>query len=138
MKNTIDLLFYDKFILLKDMRTRLKTSLVKINCIGVKDGEQLNLYVNGKNASTLIVADGSITICIEQNKQYRLASQSYPYGVKFTTIPANDDTEDTLIFPHYNADPGEIKNIYRALENLCSKIQEHEEKIAELSGYQTE
>lgn len=138
MKNTIDLLFYDKFILLDDMRTRLKTTTVIINCIGAEDGESLDLYINGKRATTLTIADGIVALSIEKNKQYRLASQNHPFGFKFNTIPANDDTEDILIFPHYHTDTGEVKNVYRLLENLCSKIIEHEEKIADLYGYQTE
>ncbi len=138
MKPTIELLFFEQFILLKSMQMRAKSKLATIRCVGVEDGEALELYINGKKSKTYIVRNGEIVIPIEKNKQYRIASQKHPYGFKFSTTPANDDTEDTLLFQSFHAEAAEMKNIYRILEVLCSKITEQEKQIAELSGYQTE
>ena len=138
MKNTIDLLFYNKFILLTEMRARVQSKFVRVNCIGANDGEVLDVYTNGKKTSSLIVRDGFVILPIEKDTNYRIASNNFPYGFKFNTLDAHDDTGDTFLFQTLKNESGELKNIYRLLEVLCQKAKQHEEKIAELSGYQTE
>lgn len=136
--NTIELYFYKKFILLKDMRARTRQNYATISCIGAEDGESIELYINGKKANNYIVSNGVITIPIEKNKMYRLASPNHPYGFKFNTLPANDDTDDILIFQYLHADPSEIKNVYRLLQSICESFDTQEEKVKSLFGYQTE
>ena len=138
MVKHIELLFFEKNILLKEMRARLKTPYANIKCDGIADNEILELYVNGKKAKSYYVVNGYVSIPVSPNTQYRIATQKFPYGFKFNTLPASDGTEDILIFQTLHADSGELKNIYRVIETLCSKVKEQEKTIASLSGYQTE
>ena len=138
MTKHVELLFYEKYILVKDMRTRLQSPFVNIKCEGIADNELLDLYVNGKKAKSYFVINGYVSIPIDKNTQYRIVAQKFPYGFKFNTLPANDGTDDILIFQTLHADSGELKNIYRVLETLCSKVKEQDAQIASLSGYQTE
>lgn len=135
---TMELLFYDRFILMKSLFKRIKTPYIIIACYGAEDGEKLELYINGKISESYTIVDGKITIPVEQGNTYRLSSNKFPYGVKFNTTDARDNTNDILLFHTTPTDGAEIKNIYRIIENLCSKVKEQEKQIAALSGYQTE
>ena len=135
---TMELFFYDQFILLRNHFKRLKTPYIIVKCVGVEDGEKIELYTNGKISNTYTVIDGKITIPISRGNIYRLASPKYPYGVRFNTTDPRDNTDDILVFQTINADSAEIKNIYRIIEHLCSVIQNQQTQINSLTGYQTE
>jgi hypothetical protein len=131
----MELLFYEQFILLKSMRKRIKTPFLSVSCIGVEDGEKVELYTNGKSSSVFTVQDGGFVIPVHPNTNYRIASPAFPYGVKFTTT---EDTDGMLVFQSFQAESAEFKNLYRIIERLCSKVKEQEQEIKNLSGYRTE
>lgn len=135
---TMELLFFDRFILLKSNFKRLKTNYIIIKCIGAKDGEELELYINGKNGGKHKIVDGKVTIPVARGNTYRLSSPQYPYGVRFNTTDPRDNTNDILLFHTVNTDSAELKNIYRIIEHLCSIIQAQQIQITSLTGYQTE
>lgn len=135
---TMEILFYNKFLLLRSLRKRSRFPFVNIDCIGAKDGEKLEVYVNGKPNGNIVVTNGKVTIPIAKGNTYRLASPDHPYGVRFNTTDAHDGTDDILLFHTVTTDSAEIKNLYRIIEHLCSTIQEQDEKIQNLSGYRTE
>lgn len=138
MVKHVELLFYEKFILVKEMRTRLQSPFVNIKCDGVADNEVVELYVNGKKAKSYHIINGFLSLPVEKNKQYRIASQKFPYGFRFNTTDPRDNTDDILLFHTVNTDSAELKNIYRIIEHLCSIIQEQQIQITSLTGYQTE
>ena len=135
---TMELFFFDGFILLRSNFKRLKTPYIIIKCVGVEEGEKLELYTNGKISGNYTVADGKITIPIERGNVYRLASPKYPYGVRFNTTDPRDNTEDILLFQTVTADSAELKNLFRIIERLCTTIKEQQTQISSLMGYQTE
>ena len=135
---TMELLFFDGFILLHSNFKRLKTPYVIIKCLGLEDGEKLELYTNGKFSGNYTVKLGKILIPIKIGNTYRLASPKYPYGVRFNTTDPRDNTDDILLFHTLNADVAEMKNLYRIIEHLCSTVQEQRNQINSLTGYQTE
>ena len=135
---TMQLLFFDRFILLKSNFKRLKTPYIIVKCIGAEEGETVELHTNGKNSGSYIVRDGKITIPIQKGNTYRLASPERPYGVRFNTTDAHDNTDDILVFHQTNTDSAELKNIYRIIEHLCSIVDEQRQQINSLKGYQTE
>lgn len=134
----MEILFYDRFLLIKNLRKRLRSPFLDIKCIGVDDGERLEIYTNGKLSGNFIVRDGGITVPVSKGNTYRLASPNYPYGVKFNTTDAHDDTDDILLFQTISTDSAELKNLYRIIETLCSTVQEQAQQIKNLSGYRTE
>ena len=135
---TMELLFYDGFILMRNNFKRLKTSFIIAKCVGIDDGEKVELYTNGKVSGNYTVVNGRITIPVERGNTYRLASPKFPYGVRFNTTDPRDNTEDMLLFHSVGTDGTEIKNIYRLIEHLCTTIKNQQEKIESLMGYQTE
>ena len=135
---TMELFFFDRFILLRSNYKRLKTNYIVAKCIGAKEGEKLELYTNGKNSGNLIVKNGKITIPISIGNTYRIASPNYPYGVRFNTTDPRDNTNDILVFHTLNADSAEMKNLYRITEYLCSVIEKQQNQLNSLMGYQTE
>lgn len=135
---TMELLFFDGFILLHSNFKRLKTPYIIIKCVGIEEGERLELYTNGKISGTHTVTDGRITIPIARGNAYRLASPKYPYGVRFNTTDPRDNTDDILVFHTLNADCTDMKHIYRIIEHLCSTIHNQQIQINSLTGYQTE
>ena len=135
---TMELLFYDGFILLRSHLKRLKTSYIIVKCVGVEDGEKIDLYTNGKLSGTYTVLNGKVTIPIERGHFYRLASCKYPCGVRFNTTDPRDNTEDILVFQTINADSADMKNLYKIISHLCSIVRNQEKQIQSLMGYQTE
>jgi hypothetical protein len=135
---TMELFFFDGFILLHSNFKRLKTPYIIIKCVGVEDGEKLELYTNGKISGNYTVIGGKITIPITRGNVYRLASPKYPYGVRFNTTDPRDNTDDILVFHTINADSADMKNLYRMVEHLCSIIKKQQQQIKSLTGYQTE
>lgn len=135
---TMELLFFDGFILLHSNFKRLKTPYIIIKCVGVEDGEKLELYTNGKISGNYTVIGGKITIPITRGNAYRLASPKYPYGVRFNTTDPRDNTDDILVFHTINADSADVKHLYRMIEHLCSIIKKQQQQIKSLTGYQTE
>ncbi len=135
---TMELLFFDGFILLHSNFKRLKTPYIIIKCVGVEDGEKLELYTNGKISGNYTVIGGKITIPITRGNTYRLASPKYPYGVRFNTTDPRDNTDDILVFHTINADSADMKHLYRMTEHLCSIIKKQQQQIKSLTGYQTE
>lgn len=135
---TMELVFFDGFILLHSNFKRLKTNYIIAKCIGVEDGEKLELYTNGKISGNYTVSGGKITIPITRGNAYRLASPKYPYGVRFNTTDPRDNTDDILLFHTINADSADMKNLYRIIEHLCSVVYNQQIQINSLTGYQTE
>ena len=135
---TMELLFFDRFILLRSNYKRLKTPYIICKCIGVEDGEKLELYTNGKISESYTVMGGKITIPISRGNAYRLASNNYPYGVRFNTTDPRDNTDDILVFHTLNSDSADMKNLYRIIEHLCSVVEKQQIQINSLAGYQTE
>ena len=134
----MEILFYGKFILLKNLRKRIRSPLLSVKCIGAKDGEQLELYINGKMSGVYTVRDGAIAIRVSKNNNYRIASPNAPYGVKFNTTDAPDNENDILVFQSFHEATAEFKNLYRIIEHLCSVIEKQQNQINSLMGYQTE
>lgn len=138
MKPGIESAFYGEFILLKSVTKRQTSNFLAVKCNGAKDGERLELYINGNISGVYVVSNGVITIPILPNTKYRLASPKYPYGMKFNTVAANDGTGDILVFHSVQENAAEIKNLYRIIEYLCENVEEQKKQIEALSGYRTE
>ena len=134
----MEILSYDRFLLVKNLRKRIRLPFLNIKCLGIEDGEKLELYTNGKLSGNFIVQNGGITVPICKGNNYRLASPNHPYGVRFNTTDAHDGTDDILLFQTISTDSAELKNLYRIIETLCSTVKEQAKQIQNLSGYRTE
>ena len=94
----MEILAYGQFLLVKNLRKRIRLPFLNIKCIGIEDGERLEIYTNGKLSGNFIVQNGGITVPICKGNNYRLASPNHPYGVRFNTTDAHDGTDDILLF----------------------------------------